>query len=117
MMLAQLSWPAIMPATRQSAGSSTPHAGCVCLDPDLEMDTGGIFPSYRTPAAEAFDQVLTSPGCGIGRAFAMEDSMLALHPDQLNPARACDDGTGGETGCRRHTRPADRQSRDRGVRV
>ncbi len=57
--------------------------------------------SYWTLAVEAFSRIRTSAPGGMGHACEMETSiMLVLHPDQVDLARATDDGTRGETGYR-----------------
>jgi len=74
-------------------GNDVPCRAAMCRLKTELPDLRIAFASYWTLAAEAFSRIRTSPRGGMGHACEMETSiMLALHPDQVDPARAQDDG-------------------------
>ena len=83
------------------AGNEAPCRAAMCKLKTEMPDVRIAFASYWTLAAEAFSRIRTSAPGGMGHACEMETSiMLALHPEQVNLARAKDDGTAGQTGYR-----------------
>ena len=82
-------------------GNDVPCRAAMCRLKAELPDLRVTFASYWTLAAPAFGRIRTSPAGGMGHACEMETSiMLALYPDQVNLARAKDDGTAGQTGYR-----------------
>lgn len=74
-------------------GNDVPCRAALCELKEEHPALHVLLASYWTLAAEAFRGIRSSPSGGMGHACEMETSiMLALHPEQVDIAKAKDDG-------------------------
>jgi creatinine amidohydrolase len=74
-------------------GNDVPCRAALCEIKEEHPALDVVLASYWTLAAEAFEGIRSSPKGGMGHACEMETSvMLALHPSQVDMAKAKDDG-------------------------